>query len=400
MGKRIAALTLALLLCLGLAVPASAAGAFTDVPGTHWAAAQIEKAAADGIMTGTAPGVFSPNGKLTVAQWMVILTRTYFGDEVAASTATGEWYAKNYDVAMKHWLMGDVFQDEYLDSLMPVTMTKEMANGECSREQAAAMIANIIRAKNLSTFDMSSTPTMDELLAFKDKIPDLDKSAHYRRQDIATCYYYGIMSGIDSSGNFGGSSSMTRAQAAVLYCRMGEVIDKLTAEKNSLVNPTTPGQPVNPPKQENPTTPENPTQPENPTTPENPTQPENPSREEYIEEVVRLVNIERDKEGLPPLTVSTELQQAAQKKAQDMVDNNYFDHTSPTYGSPFKMLQDFGIGYYIAAENIAMGQATPESVMTTWMNSPGHRANILSECTQIGVGYAAPYWVQLFITPN
>jgi len=93
----------------------------------------------------------------------------------------------------------------------------------------------------------------------------------------------------------------------------------------------------------------------------------------------------------------------ARVKAEDMRDNNYFSHTSPTYGSPFDMMKQFGISFTAAGENIAKGQKTPESVMSGWMNSPGHRANILSaNYNQIGVGYVTDsrgttYWVQEFI---
>jgi uncharacterized YkwD family protein len=115
---------------------------------------------------------------------------------------------------------------------------------------------------------------------------------------------------------------------------------------------------------------------------------------------VALVNEQRAKNGLAPLTLNEKLSDVARTKSQDMHDNNYFDHTSPTYGSPFDMMHSFGINYRAAGENIAMGYATPEAVMTGWMNSPGHRANILNASyTQIGVGYVASgnYWTQEFI---
>lgn len=123
-------------------------------------------------------------------------------------------------------------------------------------------------------------------------------------------------------------------------------------------------------------------------------------------EVIRLVNIERSKNGLAPLKANGELSKVATVKAQDMIDKNYFDHTSPTYGSPFDMMKKFGINYTAAGENIAYGQKTPAEVMNAWMNSPGHRANILnSNFTEIGVGVAkdkngTPYWVQMFINPG
>ena len=78
----------------------------------------------------------------------------------------------------------------------------------------------------------------------------------------------------------------------------------------------------------------------------------------------------------------------------------YFSHTSPTYGTPFQMMKNFGITYRTAGENIARGQISPKAVVDAWMNSSGHRANILnSSFTHIGVGYAenGRYWTQMFI---
>ena len=121
---------------------------------------------------------------------------------------------------------------------------------------------------------------------------------------------------------------------------------------------------------------------------------------EYEKEVVRLVNIERSKNGLSPLTYDWELSRVARYKSQDMKDNKYFSHTSPVYGSPFDMIKNFGISYRTAGENIAKGQSTPQAVVNAWMNSSGHRANILnSSYTRIGVGYVAEgkYWTQMFI---
>lgn len=121
--------------------------------------------------------------------------------------------------------------------------------------------------------------------------------------------------------------------------------------------------------------------------------------------VVELVNKERVSRGLQPLVNNWQLQRVARYKATDMLNKRYFSHTSPTYGSPFNMMENFGIYFSSAGENIAMGQRTPEEVIRAWMNSPGHRANILSATyTQIGVGYAkgsngVTYWCQMFIKP-
>lgn len=120
-------------------------------------------------------------------------------------------------------------------------------------------------------------------------------------------------------------------------------------------------------------------------------------------EVLRLVNAERQKQGLKELALNHTLNGIATKKAEDMRDNNYFSHQSARYGSPFEMLQQFGVKYSSAGENIAAGQKTSQDVMNDWMNSSGHRANILNkEYTELGVGYVeggtyGTYWVQLFV---
>jgi uncharacterized YkwD family protein/spore coat assembly protein SafA len=118
------------------------------------------------------------------------------------------------------------------------------------------------------------------------------------------------------------------------------------------------------------------------------------------QQVLNIVNQERAKQGLKPLTMDWELQRVARTKSQDMKNKGYFSHQSPTYGSPFDMMKQFGISYRTAGENIAMGQRTPQEVMQSWMNSSGHRANILkADFTHIGVGYEASgnYWTQMFI---
>ena len=117
-------------------------------------------------------------------------------------------------------------------------------------------------------------------------------------------------------------------------------------------------------------------------------------------EILRLVNIERKKANLKPIEICTELSKVAELKSKDMAVKNYFDHNSPTYGSPFNMMDKFGVMYKAAAENIAKGYKTPEEVVKGWMDSPGHRANILNGTYgKMGIGlYTADvsYWTQMF----
>lgn len=121
-------------------------------------------------------------------------------------------------------------------------------------------------------------------------------------------------------------------------------------------------------------------------------------------QVLQLTNAERAKAGCKSLTASSKLTTAAQAHSADMAAHNYFAHDSQDGTSPFDRMKEAGYNFRAAAENIAYGQTSAASVMDAWMNSPGHKANILNcTYTQIGIGYATrgstPYWTQDFGTP-
>ncbi|RSL35001.1 hypothetical protein D7Z54_03890 [Salibacterium salarium] len=128
------------------------------------------------------------------------------------------------------------------------------------------------------------------------------------------------------------------------------------------------------------------------------------SESEFEQEVIQLTNQEREQAGLDPLQSYSELSDVARDKSKDMRDAGYFDHNSPNYGSPFDMMDSYGIEYSGGGENIAAGQRSPEEVVEGWMNSQGHRENILNpDFTHIGVGHAeggsyGDYWTQMFVT--
>lgn len=194
------------------------------------------------------------------------------------------------------------------------------------------------------------------------------------------------------------------------YVKNGVIIPVRPSKPSTPSVPSVPKEPTVPTTPTVPTQPTQPTQPSKPTTPTEPTKPSQPSQPStpvaglsaQEMEVVRLVNIEREKAGLKPLKASSELSKVARAKSEDMGRNNYFSHTSPTYGSPFDMMRQFGISYRTAGENIAKGYLSAESVVRGWMNSPGHRANILNpNFGTIGVGaYKTSnntiYWTQMF----
>ncbi|WP_145322359.1 CAP domain-containing protein [Paenibacillus xylanexedens] len=197
----------------------------------------------------------------------------------------------------------------------------------------------------------------------------------------------------------------------------GQIVEKPATQPDQTTKPaeptTKPAKPTTKPaeptaKPEQPAKPAQPTQEEKPAT----TPAKDPSntgnntsnngsestQSDFSAQVVKLVNAERAKAGLSALSSDALLDKVAVAKVKDMSNNNYFDHQSPTYGSPFDMMKQFGVTYSYAGENIAKGQKTPQEVVTAWMNSEGHRANILSKnFTHIGVGYYNGYWAQEFI---
>ncbi|MBU9711653.1 serine protease [Bacillus tamaricis] len=120
----------------------------------------------------------------------------------------------------------------------------------------------------------------------------------------------------------------------------------------------------------------------------------------FERDVVKYTNIERVKHGLPELKMDNKLSEVAWYKSRDMQVHGYFDHTSPTYGSPFDMMRHYGVSFTAAGENIAAGYSSAMHVVDAWMNSEGHRKNILDpNYTHIGVGYLSNdhYSTQMFI---
>jgi uncharacterized YkwD family protein len=140
------------------------------------------------------------------------------------------------------------------------------------------------------------------------------------------------------------------------------------------------------------------------TTPKTPSAQTNSSTATSQEqEMLKLVNQARSQNNAPPLQIDMQVTSVARVKAQDMIDNNYFSHNSPKYGSPFDMLKSFGISYVEAGENIA-GNQNVQNAHNALMNSPGHRKNILNPSyTHIGIGIknGGPYgnmFTQMFVS--
>ncbi len=177
-----------------------------------------------------------------------------------------------------------------------------------------------------------------------------------------------------------------------LICNKNNDDTSTPTEKPEKPTPTTkPERPTPTPT----TKPERPT----PTPTQAPSNDTNTGVSSYASQVLQLVNQERAKEGLSALTTNSTLQAAAEKRAQETVQS--FSHTRPNGTSFSTVLKEYGISYRAAGENIAYGQKTPQEVVKAWMNSSGHRANIMSpKFGKIGIGVyqknGVIYWSQLF----
>ena len=237
MKKRMISLILSLTLLLSLSVSALAAAPtvqphFTDVPSSHWAYTQIERAYSDGVIAGTAgnaanyTGVFSPSGTLTEAQFVTIMTRAFFNDELeAAKKAVGsnaKWYAAAQKVA----------EDQHL-----LTFVQGKMDAPITRYDMAAIMTNIMSAK-----EFPGRPDVTKIEETYNKIADFKSIPNSYQVSVASVFAMGLIAGTDSKGTFSGASYMNRAQAAVVYGRMKDAFlnarDNGTTTKPDTTEPT------------------------------------------------------------------------------------------------------------------------------------------------------------------
>ena len=220
--KKLTALSLALLLCLGAAaLPARAAGAgpFSDVPASHWAYRYVVRAYNEGVVTGTyydpqtGDRRFSPDKAITLAEWTVILARAFYGEETAGREERN-WYNRQQEVLEELGIY---------DGIGSVEIT-----GTATRYQMAVMIVNTMREQG------AAMPDEARLRAAEARVGDLDRIPARFREAVLICYCLGIIKGTDANV-FAGDSPMDRSQAATVYCRMADALGpERTAAESSM----------------------------------------------------------------------------------------------------------------------------------------------------------------------
>ncbi len=327
----------------------ASASIFKDVNEKAWYYPYLVSNQEKQIITGYEDGTFRPQESITRAQAAKIISRI-----IDVQSVGGTFKPKYKDVSTDHSAYNEIaaltrigiFQDG--DYFHP--------NNSLTRAQLAKIIVMMYDFK----------VNTNESVPFKDVPKD-----YWAKPYIAFLTKTGISTGTTKT-TFEPTKPITRAQALVLLDKSAKYKEDPSAF-NGIYDPFTKQYKVV--KQANPT---------------------------FVTETIQLVNKEREKKGLPKLKEDKELNQIAFIKADDLIQNEYFDHYSPTYGQPWDMAQGFGYSYRTFGENIAHGYKSSSSVVTAWMNSEGHKANILSKkYTNIGVGIAKDsegqyYFVHMF----
>ena len=231
MKKRLS-LLLAFVLCLGLTPCAYAdSSPFNDAAPGFWAYDAILETYSDGVMTGTASGVFSPSGKLNMAQFVTVLTRAFYNDDVVNSTREGAWPNQNYDAAEKHNLLAG--------------LTRWGGGVEVTREVMTQMMYNVMADKGVALPDDS------DIQMTISKIPDFAAVDSSYGTAAAVCYYMDLLTGVNEQGTFAPKGLVNCAQTAVIYARPKKAISTMgtgTPGTPGTTNPgtTAPGTTTNP----------------------------------------------------------------------------------------------------------------------------------------------------------
>lgn len=331
-------LGLALFCFLAVFQTPALAGSFTDVAQGHWAYRDIEKAYDDGVIQGayynkaTGSRYFQPDSRLTTAQFLTVIGRAFYDRDMKEFVGRAQNW---YDPA---WELA--LKYHFIDS----QSGKEKLQKAISRYEMAEILYWLFEEFQIKF------PEQSELLKTQAKIADFSEIKERKAERYITpIFYFGVLNGIDEKGTFAGDCLFTRAEMAVVYTKLNKFLaDAVQARR----------------------------------------------LQDFRTDMLNLLNAERAKRGVALLRMDEKLNQAAQIRAGEVLQ--LFDHTRLDGRNALSILDDMGIRVSVAGENIASGQTTPEEVVKDWMNSAGHRENILHrDFSKIGIGYLNDAWVQL-----
>lgn len=357
--KRILILLLLVFTILGSISSNAAVPLFIDVPENHWAYRSIDGAYRDGVISGMfadpISGIryFSPDRPLTQTQFVTILGRAFFKDEMAGWAQTAvRWQEPAERLIAKYQLLSGLGSGQAVDQAL-------------DRYSMAMILGNLLKRLPVKW------PAAEMLAGQRLKIADYDQIPAGFKENVEALFSFKVLTGMDNKGTFAGERRATRAEATIIYHKLKKLLQLGSGEEmpeiwddlipqGAFVDPTA----------------------------------------SFREEIVRLVNAERAKYGLAPVTADSGLMEAAQLRSREVVQQ--FSHIRPNGQRSFTAAKEVGVTYFWIGENIAARYATPQAVVEAWMNSAGHRKNILApEANRIGIGYTKVedgdgyYWSQL-----
>ena len=400
--KRLSACALSLALSVSMILPAGAAGAtFSDVPQGHWAYDSVERMVQRGVMEGVGGGRFAPDKWLSSAEFSVMLTQVFCPEKISSREGR-DWWEPYVNAASEAGYLTDTTAgwSHYENGRWDASAVEAPMN----RYDMAQAMWNTVVAEGLTT------PTGEQREAAQRAIGDFASIPEDYESAVVAMYALGCLAGVNENGDFGGQQNMTRAQASIVMDRLLSLEPAQNSQPQQAQAQEEPareleraGEPEQ--TQEPAEEPAQPAQTETAATPDNSESQSDSGIDvaAWEQEVFSLVNQIREENGLKPFVYNETLAETARAHSQDMIDRNFFDHYNPDGQSPFDRMRANGIRYSMAAENIAVGYPSPEAVVEGWMNSEGHRANILGGCRELGVGLALGgsygyYWTQCFAT--
>ncbi len=429
LARKLVSAFCALTLAAGLAPGALAAQSFSDVREGQWFKPFTDKIVDAGMMNGMGDGTFAPDGHLTLAQAAVLAYQVHSRNyNKSLPQASGAWYMPYYQYCLDNGI--------FTADQVPLSAIDR----DATRYEMVTILD-----KAVPDDQMKAINTLPD-----GYVPDLSEGGDYG-STVYKWYRAGTLTG-DNSHRFNGGNSITRAEVSVILCQLTNLVErtKLDPAQTAVPKPvtkvtvsipkttlavkdtTTATVTVAPSDAADKSviwsssnsgvasvsssgritalsagsatitaTASNGVKGSASVTVTASASSQDPKA--LIDEVVRLTNVERAKEGLPALETFDTLDQAAAIRAPEIV--TLFSHTRPDGSSCFTALDKTGAsqGAYTYGENIAAGNSTAAATVEQWMNSPGHRANILNkDYTHIGVGYATGgqyrcYWVQMFV---
>lgn len=448
MKKRIIPLITLCALFLSLTTPAFAAdGGFPDVPASHWANSAIIDMSSCGVVTGYEDGSFQPAGKVKVVEFAAMLSRLIFPNELNKHQNKLRWWTPYMETLYD---TGALDNTSFYHLCTDGSWDEDVANLTTNRYDMAQIMYNALMAKHVSLPDSAAIQRAVAEIADYESVPSQYKAA------VATMYAAGCLTGVDATGNFQGNDKMQRAQACVVLCRLrdkepdsmnlvdsiGKISDiniipeqeevnmsvgdciifsfpnltdyQMTVKSSnasvveavdnsyiSAVGSGTADVTITLQTSEGKGTIVCKVTVLDTDTPPHPSGPLTKNMQAVREEMLDLINHERAKVGARPLVLDEELCKVAQLRATELPV--LFSHNRPDGRDCYSALDELNVPYRSAGENIAAGQPSVAAVMDGWMNSAGHRANILDKhYTKVGIGVYecdggyGVYWTQMF----